>query len=166
MKTLKYFAIVAAAVFALTVTAKADLTFLGAAAFGPNNSPASNLEALSDFGVDTTGLGLCANFENVSGDTTITVETNSFLVVHYGKGKGGSAKGGSFEFFQVTNGETTVTVPGMGNVAGNDPFGHGGISSIRDFCPGGQHVPDSGTTAMLLGSALTGLGLVRRHLKR
>jgi hypothetical protein len=27
-------------------------------------------------------------------------------------------------------------------------------------------VPDSGTTAMLLGSALTGLGLVRRYLKR
>ena len=31
---------------------------------------------------------------------------------------------------------------------------------------GNTHVPDSGATAMLLGSALAGLGLVRRYLKR
>jgi hypothetical protein len=31
---------------------------------------------------------------------------------------------------------------------------------------GGTHVPDSGTTAMLLGTALVGLGAVRRYLKR
>jgi len=30
----------------------------------------------------------------------------------------------------------------------------------------GTHVPDSGTTAMLLGGALAGLSLVRRYLKR
>jgi VPDSG-CTERM motif len=30
----------------------------------------------------------------------------------------------------------------------------------------GQNVPDSGTTAMLLGTALTGLGFARRYLKR
>jgi hypothetical protein len=43
-----------------------------------------------------------------------------------------------------------------------------GISHIDVFCcpGGGNGVPDSGTTAMLLGSALTGLGLVRRYLKR
>src|SRR6266550_2461071 len=60
------------------------------------------------------------------------------------------------------NGETSVDVP----LTGPGPFGFGGISSIREFCPPGTHVPDSGTTAMLLGSALTGLGLVRRYLKR
>ena len=31
---------------------------------------------------------------------------------------------------------------------------------------GGGHVPDSGTTAMLLGSALAGLGVMGRYLKR
>ena len=78
------------------------------------------------------------------------------------KGKGGTAKGGSYEFFQVINGETNVTVPGTGT----SEFGHGGISSIREFCPPGTNVPDSGTTALLLGSALTGLGVVRRYIKR
>jgi hypothetical protein len=32
--------------------------------------------------------------------------------------------------------------------------------------PPGGHVPDSGATAMLLGSALAGLGVMRRYLKR
>ena|SRR5437868_1551963 len=166
MKTLKYLAVAAAAVFALTVTAKADLDFLGAVAFGPNNNPATNLQALANFGIDTTGLGLCGNFENLNGATTISVENGEFLVVHFGKGSGGSAKGGSFEFFQVINNETSVTVPGFPNAG--DTFATGGISSIRGFCPGAPPppVPDSGTTAMLLGSALTGLGLVRRYLKR
>jgi VPDSG-CTERM motif len=42
-----------------------------------------------------------------------------------------------------------------------------GISHIDIFCcPGGTTAPDSGSAAMLLGSALTGLGLVRRYLKR
>jgi len=41
-----------------------------------------------------------------------------------------------------------------------------GISHIDIFCCPGGTVPDSGTTAMLLGSAVAGLGLVRRYLKR
>jgi hypothetical protein len=88
-----------------------------------------------------------------------------FFVVHYGTGKGGSNPGGSWEFFQVINGETSVTFPQNGNEAGDDPYGHGGISSVRGF--GGTTVaPDSGATVMLLGGALAGLGLVRRYLKR
>ena len=35
----------------------------------------------------------------------------SYLVIHYGKGKGGSSKGGGLEFYQVINGETSVDVP-------------------------------------------------------
>ena len=31
--------------------------------------------------------------------------------------------------------------------------------------PNGNHVPDGGTTAMLLGSALAGVGVLRRYLK-
>jgi len=160
MKTLKYLLTLAAVTGALTLSAKADLLPIGAEAFPGHNSPASNLIELGKF-TDTTGLVLCDNFENLNGeDTTITVDPNSFLVVHYGKGPDGSAKGGGLEFFQVINGETSVTVPGTGS----SEFGNGGISSVRVFCPG--TVPDSGTTAMLLGSALTGLGLVRRYLKR
>jgi len=157
----------AALTAAFALSAKADLSFLGAVAFGPNNDPDTNLTALGAFlDQDVTGFTLCGNFEDLnSGNQNIDVMGGAFLVVHYGKGKGGSAKGGSFEFFQVINGETSVTVPGTGNGPDNpDPFGHGGISSIREFCP--PTVPDSGTTAMLLGSALTGLGLVRRYLKR
>ena len=168
MQSLKYLLTVAAVTGALTLSAKADLLFLGAESFkdGGNNSPPQNLIELGNF-VDTTGFTLCGNFEELNGgDQNIDVEAGSFLVVHYGKGKGGSSKGGSLEFYQVINGETNVTVPGNGNVGGNDPFGHGGISSIREFCPPDHHVPDSGATVMLLGSALTGVGLVRRYLKR
>jgi len=165
MKSLKYILTLVAVTGALTVSAKADLNFLGAVDFFSNkpNSPAANLIALGNFGVDTTGLVLCGDFP-VDGDTTIGVMPGSYLVVHYGKGSGGTSKGGSLEFFQVINGETSVTVPGFPNA--NDSFATGGISSIREFCPPSTHVPDSGTTAMLLGSALAGLGLVRRYLKR
>jgi hypothetical protein len=169
MKSIKYLLAIAALTVALTLSAKADLLFLGAEAFtdGGNNSPDQNLIELGNF-VDTTGFTLCGNIENLETEDNqnIDVMAGSFLVVHYGKGPDGSSKGGSLEFYQVINGETNVTVPGKGNVGGTDPFGNGGISSIREFCPPGTHVPDSGTTAMLLGSALTGLGLVRRYLKR
>ena len=168
MKPLKYLAVVGAALFALTFTAQAHLEFKGAigkATVG-NNSPDADLEALGIIlNQDVSNFTLCGNFEfeNEQGDTTIEVMPGAYLVVHYGKGPDGSSKGGGLEAFLVAGGETSVTVPGKGT----SKFGNGGISSIREFCPpGGTHVPDSGTTAMLLGSAPAGLGLVRRHLKR
>jgi hypothetical protein len=168
MKPLKYLIAIAALMGALTLPAKADLMFLGAVDFnnGPN-SPSANLDALEAFlGVDT-GLtldDLCTNIENLDGgDQTISVEPGEFLVVHYGVGPGGTGSGGSLEFFQVINGQTEVTVPGTGNGPTNpDPFGHGGISSIRGFCPPG--VPDGGLTVMLLGAALGALGIARRFI--
>ena len=173
MKSLKYLAIIGAALFALSFTAQAHLEFQGAVNFnnGPNGPPESNLNVLTQLGIDTTGFVLCGNFENLESeppqDQNIDVFPGAYLVVHYGKGPGGTGKGGSWEVFLVAGGETNVTVPGNGNVGGTDVFGHGGISSIREFCgPGGTNVPDSGATAMLLGSALAGLGLVRRYLKR
>ena len=171
MKSLKYLAVIGAALFALSFTAQAHLEFQGAVDFnnGPNGPPESNLNVLTQLGIDTTGFVLCGNIEDLpenAGDQNIDVFPGAYLVVHYGKGSGGTGKGGSWEVFLVAGGETNVTVPGTGNVGGPDPFGHGGISSIREFCPPGGHVPDSGTTAMLLGSALAGLGLVRRYLKR
>ena len=165
MKLSKYLLAIAALTVAFTFSAKADLQFLGAVEFGANNNPDTNQQALADFlGVPVDSLTLQDNFESgLSGAQDVT--PGEFFVVHYGKGKGGSSSGGSWEFFQVINGETSVTFPQNGNEAGDDPFGHGGISSARGFI-GQTSVPDSGTTAMLLGSALTGLGLVRRYLKR
>jgi VPDSG-CTERM motif len=165
MKSLKYLLAVAALMAALALSAKADIVFVGAVGFDtqPNNNPDSNLAALGQF-VDTTGFVLCGNSDNGDFGNPITnpisVMAGSYLVIHYGKGNGGSSTGGGLEFYHVINGETSVDVP----LTGTSEFGTGGISSIREFCP--PSVPDSGTTAMLLGSALTGLGLVRRYLKR
>ena len=162
MKTLKYTLILLALVSALAVSAKADLMFLGAVAFGPNNNPDTNKAALEAFLGHPVG-DLIDDFSKSELSGPVDVTPGEFFVVHFGKGKGGSAKGGSFEFFQVVGGETSVTFPQFGNVAGPDPFGHGGISSARGFAGG---VPESGATVMLLGGALAGLGLVRHYLKR
>jgi len=171
MKKLKHFIAVAALTGALTFSAKAftidpSLTFLGAVDFnnGPN-SPDANLAALATFlGTSVSGFNLVLNVESSPGiNGPISDTAGDFLVVHYGVGPGGTGSGGSLEFFQVNAGFTSDTLPQLGNVGGADPFGHGGISSIREFAP---RVPDSGTTAMLLGGALTGLGVVRRYLKR
>jgi hypothetical protein len=165
MKLSKYLLAIAALTVALTVSAKADLKDLGGIAFSGGNSPDANQAALAAFlGQPVTDFVLIGNSDNGDFGTPITnpisVMPGAFLVVHYGTGKDGSNPGGQLEFFQVINGETSVDVP----LTGPGPFGFGGISSIREFT--GPSVPDSGTTAMLLGSALTGLGLVRRYLKR
>ena len=163
MKLLKYFVAVAALTGALTLSAQAHLQFLGFTDFASqhDNNPDTNLEALGNFlDRDVSNFALCGNFEELNGqDQNIDVMAGSFLVVHYG-----GPKGGSLEFFQVVDGETNVNVPFNPNPADN-LASPASISSIREFCPP-TSAPDSGTTAMLLGSALAGLGLVRRHLKR
>lgn len=52
----------------------------------------------------------------------------------------------------------TITIPQ------NGPLGHG-LSGWILFGPGTPGVPDGGTTAMLLGTALGALGIARRALK-
>jgi len=51
----------------------------------------------------------------------------------------------------------TITIPGFA--------GQYALSGYTLFGPGGQGVPDGGTTAMLLGAALGALGIARRFLK-
>jgi len=166
MKSLKYLLAVAALMGAFALSAQAHLVFVNAVGKEDigNNSPANDLVALGEF-VDTTGFVLCGNSDDGDFGNPITnpisVMAGSYLVIHYGKGKGGTSKGGGIEFYHVVDGETSVDVPLFGTSA----FGKGGISSIREFC-GPTSMPDSGTTAMLLGSALAGVGLVRRYLKR
>ena len=164
MKSLKYLLAIGAITAAFVLPAQAHLEFVGAIGKADvgNNSPAADLEALGIvLDQDVSNFTLCGDF-NPNDGLTIDVMPGSYLVLHYGKGKGGTSKGGGLEVWLVAGGETQVTVPANGT----SQFGKGGISSIREFCPPGTHVPDSGTTAMLLGSALTGLGLVRRYLKR
>jgi hypothetical protein len=168
MKLLKSLFAIAVLTGALAVSAKADLMFLGFTDFAsqPNNNPDSNLAALQTFlaaqtpPVDASGFALTpgGNHENLSGDTVISVTPDNYIVAHYG-----GPKGGSLEFFQVINGETSVTVPGQANPADNLASPNS-LSSAREFGPPG--VPDSGATALLLGGALAGLGLARRYLKR
>ncbi len=83
-----------------------------------------------------------------------------YAVVHYGVGPGGTkGSGGGIVFFTITNDSDTFPQSGSG------PNGFGGISSIDLFACENNHVPDGGATVMLLGSALTGLGLMRRYIK-
>jgi hypothetical protein len=168
MKLFKCLLAVAALTIALTLSAKADLVFLTAVDFnnGPN-SPDNNHTVLVNFlGFDPGPLS--NNFENgsvLSGPVTVT--PGEFFVVHYGKGKGGTGSGGSWEIFQVQNNETTVTFPQLGNGPTNnpDPFGHGGISSARGF-GGPPTTPDSGTTAALLGLSMASLAGLRARFGR
>ena len=152
MKSLKYLLAVAALMGAFALSAQAHLEFVGAVSFEsqPNNNPDSNLAALGGF-VDTTGFVLCGNSDDGDFGNPITnpisVMAGSYLVIHYGKGNDGSSKGGGIEIYQVVDGETSVDVP----LFGTSGFGNGGISSIREFCGPTTNVPDSGTTAMLLG---------------
>jgi hypothetical protein len=161
MKALKYLLVIVALTGALAISAKADLMFLGAVPFTGANSPDNNHDLLEGFlGFDPGPLN--HDLDGPSGP--VAVFPGEYFVVHYGKGKGGSNPGGSWEFFQVINNETSVTFPQNGNEAGPDPYGHGGISSVRGF--GGEQIPDSGATVMLLGGALAGVGLLRHYLKR
>ena len=51
----------------------------------------------------------------------------------------------------------TITIPGF--------IGQYALSGWTLFGPGGQGVPDGGTTVMLLGAALSALGMARRYIK-
>jgi len=100
-----------------------------------------------------------------SGQYTVTVSFNLT-----GTGEivcGFAVKDGSLKenFYTVTADEgvqNTFTLLVPANRSGH--FGQ--LSSVIVFCCPGGTVPDGGTTAMLLGAALSGLGLVRRFLKR
>ena len=77
--------------------------------------------------------------------------------------------GGSANFYTVSADEGVVNDGSSNPFIIHTPENNGGqlpaISHIQVFCcPAGA--PDSGTTAMLLGGALAGVGLMRRYLKR
>ena len=173
MKLSKYFLLIAALASGLALTAKADLvlstfgdipkngTGIGG---GNSDNQANNFFRLQQYIIahptfGSLGTPTLAGAEEVTGDLSEPVDLTgfSYATVHYGSGKGGNPSGG-VAFFQITNNSDTFPQNGSG------PNGFGGISRVDLFKS--VPAPDSGTTAMLLGSALAGLGLVRRHLKR
>jgi len=175
MKPLKYIALIAALASGLALTAKADLILSpfgdipknGTGINGGNSDNQANnffrlvnyIAANPTFG--SLGTPTLAGAEEVTTPLNEPVDLTGFCyaVVHYGVGRGGvSGSGGGVAFFQITNNSDTFPQTGSG------PNGFGGISRVDLFpC---IPVPDSGTTAMLLGGALAGLGLGRRYLKR
>lgn len=74
----------------------------------------------------------------------------SYLWAHYGGPGGGTVK-----VWYVGDLSGTITIPASD--------GHG-LSGWTLFGPGVPGVPDGGTTAMLLGAALSALGVARRYL--
>ncbi len=120
---------------------------------------------VSDYNTNTVNPHLPtpieAGFQN-TGTGTISVTGFDYLVLHYGVGNGGvKGSGGGVECWFV-EGLSSFNIPQLGTGLN----GFGGISSAILFKGGAAPTPDGGTTVMLLGTALTGLGVVRRYLKR
>jgi hypothetical protein len=116
--------------------------------------------------------GAIANFQNyvtvnqVSGNTwdiswnlTGSGFTLDGVLIKDGQVQG---NGMLYRFYGVSADETLI---GSGTVTFDNPVKN--ISHISFFgSPGGGHVPDGGTTVMLLGAALGSLGMARRFLKK
>ena len=95
-----------------------------------------------------------AVFDHNGTGTSVALGTGglySYLWAHYG-GPGG----GTIKVWYVGDLSGTITIPGSD---GHD------LSGWALFGPGGQGVPDGGTTVMLLGAAFSALGMARRYIK-
>lgn len=111
-----------------------------------NPLPAPIATGVEDLGSATVGPGGLSGFD--------------YAVLHYGAGTDGThGSGGGVEVFFL-NGATSFTFPANGS----GPNGFGGFSSLTLF-QGTPGVPDGGVTVLLLGVALSGLGLLRAKLK-
>jgi protein with PEP-CTERM/exosortase system signal len=154
---------------------------------GANNPSAPHVAIHTTGNVDT-GSGF-ANIKPVKGGSlTELVFTPADPTLFGDFSFRGQLNAGANETVTVTvqdnsaNGPQTFTFTGLGK---NKDFGRIGIISLDgetiksvtltsdfkevkqiEFSFAGAQVPDSGTTAMLLGGALAGLGLMRRYLKR
>jgi hypothetical protein len=138
-----------------------------------NNSPTTNFNFLSsDVSLYNSFYGTIlpaptfdgyANFENLSGATTVSVTGFAYAVLHYGKGPGGAGQGGGIVFLSLNGMTGNYTFAGTGS----GPNGLGGLSSIRLFGgDGSTNVPDGGSMVALLGAGLLGVGVARRLVKR
>ena len=97
------------------------------------------------------------NTWNVSWNLTNSGFTMDGMLIKDGNA---GAQGMLYRFYGVSADEALI---GSGTVTFNDPVKN--ISHITFFGSPGGTVPDGGTTVMLLGAALSTLGVARRYLK-
>ncbi len=136
-----------------------------------NNNPTSNLAFLNSEislwnganGPDLpSAIGPVAlNVENLSGSSYTAVAGYDYVVFHSGAGvAGGEDPGGWWQAFYLNGDPDTFDdVPKVGG------WSVGDFSSARYYNPHAS-VPDGGTTAMLLGLAISGMAVASRILRR
>ncbi len=124
--------------------------------------------------------GTSGTFHNPPHTQTITRSTNLFASLPNAEVPGSVSGGGttidlgaggvySYLFAKYDGQNDISQVWYVGNLSGivtiplDGPLGHG-LSGWVLFPPGGQQVPDGGTTVMLLGAALGALGIARRYI--
>jgi hypothetical protein len=147
-------------------------------------------------GVNAVALNVNASSFDVSGIAESNSGTGFTPGPGSSGGSGNVSSFGTFNFtlknfdgFTHSADEITFTLTNMGggtwatandvltpNASGFDAAAHIFVTSApanaangaiaTGFAGEGTHVPDSGSTAMLLASALTGLGLLRRRIRR
>ena len=111
-----------------------------------------------DFGQYFT-VSIVGNTATISWNLTGSGFTLDGVLIKDGNVQG---SGHLYRFYGVSADETLI---GSGTVTFDDPVRD--ISHISFFgSPGGNGVPDGGTTVMLLGAALGSLGMARRFLKK
>jgi hypothetical protein len=99
------------------------------------------------------------NDENLNSGPLLNVTAGEYLVLHYGKGTGGTGDGGGLValYFDAAG---TYQVPDNGS----GPNGNGGISYAFGYSSG-LSVPDGGSSLMLLGLAALGMFVFVRKTK-
>jgi hypothetical protein len=118
----------------------------------------SNGSTEGDFGQYFT-VSISGNTATISWNLTGSGFTLDGVLIKDGNVQ---SKGHIYRFYGVSDDQTLI---GSGTVTFDDPVRN--ISHISFFgSPGGNGVPDGGTTVMLLGAALGSLGMARRFLKK
>ena len=104
-----------------------------------------------------TGVGALIGQTGGTGGTSITLDVTgyTYLFLHWGGQDGGWA-----QLFYVGNSAGTFSFDN--SAIGQNPI-VGGLSFFSFYGP--NTVPDGGSTLLLLGSALSGLGMVVRRFK-
>ncbi len=88
-------------------------------------------------------------------NTSISLGTGYlYLLAKYGNNKVPGTSGPAFYVWYVGDLSGDVSVPAKG------------LSHISLYDPAGSHVPDGGLTVLMLGSALAGLGMIARRIKK
>jgi hypothetical protein len=124
------------------------------------------LSYLNNKGVDLPDpTPFTTKYDNLNGVPPaggIDVQAGDYLVLHYGVGQGGVPGTGGGLLALFFDAPQTYQVPATGAAGNFGPNGLGGISFVYLF----DHtsVPDGGATVLLLGTALTGLALLRRKV--